>query len=312
QRLSAGPFVEVPPRRRNIRIPVSSRRAAMAGLTLYAPCRRRVLLMHHAGWALVALTGPRSVRGPRAPWAPSTGQGVWDALSEQWEARFGRIDTVAIYQRPQASRSGVSVLLLSEDTPVAFVKLRQDDRLQGAALALSALESRPSPHFEAPVPLATGECGQWRWLAISALPAIPHRPPRRPPLVAIVNDIKERLSGAMPREGAPDHWEPMHGDLTPWNLRRVGLRGLWLLDWESAGWGPPGADLVYYAATASVLLGRGFRRHEGDDEAVQYWQARVARRPITDYDCELNLELRRILAVEGAGPVPSPVPPTDR
>jgi aminoglycoside phosphotransferase (APT) family kinase protein len=48
--------------------------------------------------------------------------------------------------------------------------------------------------------------------------------------------------------GTPAHWRPMHGDFVPWNLREDRTGTLWLLDWEDAGWGPPYADVVRYAA----------------------------------------------------------------
>ena len=49
------------------------------------------------------------------------------------------------------------------------------------------------------------------------------------------------------------HWEPMHGDFTPWNLRTKRNQSLFLIDWEDAGWAPPGADEVYYRVVERVL-----------------------------------------------------------
>jgi aminoglycoside phosphotransferase (APT) family kinase protein len=86
----------------------------------------------------------------------------------------------------------------------------------------------------------------------------------------------------------------MHGDLTPWNLRRVAGR-VWLLDWEAAGWGPPGADLVlWHAAAAAVRGGRG--RPSPFGEAVAFWRGVVSGRGSSPRDRRLSEALDRALA----------------
>ena len=58
----------------------------------------------------------------------------------------------------------------------------------------------------------------------------------------------------------PSHWQPIHGDLVPWNLREDNEGQLWLLDWEDAGWGPPLADYVrYFVAYQSLRWSSGHR-----------------------------------------------------
>jgi len=73
----------------------------------------------------------------------------------------------------------------------------------------------------------------------------------------------------------------MHGDCTPWNLRLVGS-DLFLFDWESAAWGPPGADEVMYRSTAlSLKLEPSAEFQEAAarfPEAVAYWRAHWASR----------------------------------
>ena len=295
--LAAGPFVRVPPRRRNIRVPVPSRRAALAGLALYAPCRFRTLVAHHAGWALVSVLGPRVLPSGRGSWCPPMEPERWETVCEAWRRDIGPFDAVAVYERPQASRSGVSALLLDDGRPKAFVKLRHEGaRLELSERVLTALAAAPSRHFQAPVPLASGADDAWDWLAVSPMPLFPHRPPRRPPLPRIVEDLQDRLAPVLDGRGVPSHWRPMHGDLTPWNLRRVGPWALWLLDWEEVGWGPAGADEVYYAATASVLLGARPPGVAASAEAVAFWRRRVAARPSSDFDRVFNDALAGILA----------------
>ncbi len=302
EELAAGPFVRVPPRRRNIQVPVPSRRAALAGLALYAPCRFRTLVAHHAGWALVGVLGPRVLPSSRGTWQPPLAPDHWEAVCTTWRRELGSFDAVAVYERPQASRSGVSALLLDDGHPKAFVKLRQEcARLELSERVLTALAAAPSAHFHAPEPLAGGTEDGWEWLALSPMPLFPHRPPRHPPLGRIVEDLQDRLAPVLDGSGVPSHWRPMHGDLTPWNLRRVGPWALWLLDWEEVGWGPPRADEVYYAATGSVLLGSRPRAHSADAEAVRFWRRRVGSRPSGDFDRHLNDALVGILAAM-AGP----------
>jgi len=302
ERLAAGPFVRVPPRRRNIQVPVPSRRAALAGLALYAPCRLRTLVAHHAGWALVGVLGPRVLPSSRGPWQPPMAADCWETICDGWRSELGDFDAVAVYERPQASRSGVSALLLTNGHPLAFVKLRQESsRLQLSERVLSALAIAPSRHFHSPAPLAAGSALDWEWLALSPMPLYPHRPAHAPPMARIVEDLQDRLAPVLDGQGVPPHWRPMHGDLTPWNLRRVGPWALWLLDWEEVGWGPPGADEVYYAATASVLLGSRPRAQPEDAEAIRFWRSRVGSRPSGDFDRVLNDALVGILATM-AGP----------
>lgn len=294
--LAAGPFVSFPPRRRNIRVPAHDRRASLAGMALYAPCRPWMLVAHHVGWALVAVLGARMLGRTSTGWQAPTGAAVWTALRQQWADVLGEADGMAVYERPQASRSGFGVLLLRGSRPLAFVKVREaDPGLARAARVLAALRESPSPYFHAPAPLGSGAVGHWKWLAVSTMPSWPHRPARSAPVTAIARDIGHRLSGVLDASAAPAHWLPMHGDLTPWNLRRTGLRSLWLLDWEEATWGPPDADAVYFGLTAAVLFRRPYAGPPASEEAVTYWRERIGSRPVGDFDRGLNAALVRVL-----------------
>jgi hypothetical protein len=262
----------------------------------------RTLVAHHTGWALVGVLGPRVLPSSRGSWQPPMDADRWDAVADSWRKELGDYDAVAVYERPQASRSGVSALLIADGHPKAFVKLRQEaSGLDRSERVLSALAATPSTHFHSPSPLAGGAEGEWEWLALSPMPLFPHRPARRPPVARIVADIQDRLAPVLERTAVPAHWRPMHGDLTPWNMRRVGPRALWLLDWEEVGWGPPGADEVYYSVTASALLGPRRGPQPADAEAVRFWRRRVGSRPSGDFDRVLNVALDGILAAM-AGP----------
>jgi hypothetical protein len=85
----------------------------------------------------------------------------------------------------------------------------------------------------------------------------------------------------------------MHGDLTPWNLRQNPDGTLALVDWESAGWGPPQADeTLFYASSMAVGLRTSPRPVNG--EAVRFWLERIE--PASDgRDARLAVRLRRVL-----------------
>jgi hypothetical protein len=256
-------------------VPLSSRRAALAGLGLYCPSRLRAVWAQRAARAWVALFGPRALPGRSFPWVP-VGDGGWPELSDMWRRELGEFDAVAGYSRTQASRGGVGLLLLRKDSPIAFVKLRQGDdgQLANERCALEAAWKYRPRAFEVPEPLAFGSVGDWQYLAAAALPSGLLRPPRLPPLRAILEEIEAAL-GDLPRPpGTPDHWRPMHGDFAPWNLRQLRGGALVLVDWENAGWAPPGADEVFYRATRAALQHQVADRSDAR-EAVQFWRQRV-------------------------------------
>jgi hypothetical protein len=201
----------------------------------------------------------------------------WTALCTAWEKTLGPFDAQAVYQRPQATRTGLAALLLRAGRPVAFVKLcrAQDDAVTRELRALKALEQSKPTSFSAPRPLISNIDAGWHWLAMTPLPVRFHSPVRRPPLDSILHEVRAALVDIPRPESMPEHWQPMHGDFTPWNLRRVAGSSM-LIDWEEAGWGPPGADKVYYQVTWAVIRGRAVTT-SGNTEAVHFWLDRLAR-----------------------------------
>jgi len=92
------------------------------------------------------------------------------------------------------------------------------------------------------------------------------------------------LTASLTIEGAPPEpgWAPMHGDLTRWNLRTYADGRRVLFDWEHTGWGPPGADLVRYAATSpdptELLSGLDSVTRASCAPAVRHWRNVAERR----------------------------------
>ena len=275
------PHRAFPPGQGNLKIPTSSRRAARAGLALYAPCRPKGRLARWVAWRAVDLAGPRAVPGSPTEWSPPMGVDVWQALASQWTENVGSFDEVAVHERMQASRSGFAALLLSDGHPVGFVKVRDGDDapLLQEFRALTFISSAQPRTFEVPRPLVVDGVEGWNYVLTTALRPDLHRMASEPPLREITAEIRAGLE-ALPRPAdIPPHWEPMHGDLTPWNLRQRRDGTCFLIDWEDAAWAPPGADEVYYRATTLVLRNSPLRSWSAQGrEAADFWQGHLRDR----------------------------------
>ena len=125
--------------------------------------------------------------------------------------------------------------------------------------ALRLLADDPLPGIATPRLVASGRRGDTVWIATSATGLRRQHAAIDEPLRSFEADLAKRLSALdRPADAASDH-VPVHGDLTPWNLRRT-PRGLALFDWEAAGWGPAGSDLAWYRAACASLPRRTLRR----------------------------------------------------
>lgn len=269
-------FKRFPPGTGNLLVPVDSRTAAMAAIALWPACRSTAVWARRLARTAVAIAGPRALPGRARTWTPPPGQDVWDRLVDRWSEVVGSVASWSVYQRPQTERDGFAVLLIEQGRPRGFAKVRAAaDPIAREWRALKAARGARTGAFEVPEPLATGEEDGWHWWLSRSLPVGLHTPPRDPPLEAITAEIHEALAGFPRPEGTPDHWSPIHGDLTPWNLRESSGR-LVLVDWEDAGWGPPRADEVLYRAVVAALGGER-RRVPDAREAIEYW-----RRDTTD------------------------------
>ena len=133
--------------------------------------------------------------------------------------------------------------------------------LRTEATVLRLLEANPLPGIATPKVLAAGtvDCPNpsapggieiIEFVATTSVAIGSQRAAIDAPLRTFAADLAVRLAD-LPRPVDTDpaaidpEVVPVHGDLTPWNLRRT-RRGLALFDWESAGWGAPGSDLDTY------------------------------------------------------------------
>jgi hypothetical protein len=268
---------------------------------MYAACRPQAIWGQRLAAVCVYLLGPRALPGATIDWVPPLSPDSWREAVSLWRDEVGPFDGIAVHQRARSTAQ--TLLLLRAGAPVAFVRMHPGD---GSAMAreadvLTRLATFGTRSFAAPVILSLGERGGWHFLVTEPLAAGMHRPARNPPLAEITTEIGEAL-GDLPRPaGTPDHWRPMHGDLTPWNLRRLRTGILGLYDWEGAGWGPPAADEVLYRAAWAALGRRPLAvAPRAPREAIRFWEERVLGRPVTAErrDRELAEALLRALHAE--------------
>ncbi len=286
-----------PPNAGRLLVPVTSRRAARASMALYPACKRRALVAQRMALVAVRLFGPRGLPGAEGEWQPPMEGEVWDELLDRWRGEIGPFDAHAVHRRSRPDEFGFGLLLLDRGRPRAFVKLRPEDAdLRVEREALGRVAAYGPRHFFAPRIVADGRVGAWSFLATEPLPPRIHRPPRRVDLEAVAGEASEALSGLEPPEGGPREWRPMHGDFTPWNLRRLSDGRLALLDWEEAGYGPPGADVVLYQATRAVIDGRPPPPTDRV-EAVDFWRGSVGARDDSRRDRRLAADVDRALVL---------------
>jgi glycosyltransferase involved in cell wall biosynthesis len=288
--MSEALYKQFPPGLGLLRVPTHSRKAALAGLVMYAPCATRGVLAHRVALLATSIFGPRVLPGRSSVWTPPMPPDVWENLQACWRREVGEFDSMAIYERVQVHRPGLALLLLRHDEPVAFVKLRQvvGTDVRREAAALEALAKYGPSTFFVPNMLGAGSVASWHYVSVEPIPGRRHKVVSHPPIELIAREIRVALADLPKPEGTPSHWVPMHGDLTPWNLRELADRRIVLTDWEESGWGPPGADEILYRATASASLGEASGRSD-DLEAIEFWEKEVCRRP-TNHERDRRLE----------------------
>ena len=149
----------------------------------------------------------------------------------------------------------LTVIKLGEDA--------NDGSLRTEASALELLRANPLPGIATPHVLASGFLRGLpqrpdglrevvEFVATTSIAIGSQRAAIDAPLLTFADDLALRLASLPKLASTPDGAVPVHGDLTPWNLRRT-PRGLALFDWESAGWGVPGSDLATYRRSCDEI-----------------------------------------------------------
>lgn len=292
------PYKDFPPEWGHLMVPVHSRAASLAGLSLFTPCTGRSVWVHRAAWFATRMLSHHALLGRVSHWDNPFAQDTTKLLTNRLETNIGFFDGFAGYQRLQPGRRGFALLLLKGSEPVGFLKLREGESewLGHESEALTSLALAKPTTFSAPSIIDFGSVHEWHFLLTTALPSVPHRVPHAPPIRQIVGEIETALSN-MPRPpSVRDTWRPMHGDLTPWNLRQLPDGRLTLFDWEDASWGPEGADEVLYRATKAALSGRKASPSIAR-EAISFWRSLFTERPVrTKRDRRLKMQVLKALA----------------
>lgn len=266
--------------RGHILVPVGSRASARAGVAMYTPGSRKGEMAQAAAWAAVSLGGARLLPGRAEQWRSAVSPAALEQMLSAVSDAVGSFDGHVVYERREG-RPGLLLLIIRADEPVGFLKaLRsQDGRIAAEVAALELLEAHRPRSFSVPELLVTGRAAdEWSYLVTTPLPPRMHRMQRGAPDGAILDELAMALSPLARPPDTPAHWEPAHGDFTPWNLRRFGDGTQVLIDWEEAGWAPPGSDMVLYLASASALGRPVTGRHIEAGEARDYWLARIRGR----------------------------------
>lgn len=205
--------------------------------------RRRLLDTTGAG--IVRLLGSRVGAHAAEPFWPTQ---TWEELDEELSSALTGLRLVGAVLPRQSGRSRLSLLGQMTGTDVVVKLGAVDAEIRNEADALSLLERNPLPGIATPRPLASGTIhsahGEADYLVTTSIAIRRQHAAIDEPLRTFEHDLSIRLDELAPGDAVPGS-VPVHGDLTPWNLRRT-PRGLALFDWESAGWGPPGADVANY------------------------------------------------------------------
>lgn len=264
-----------PPTLGHIKLPMASRAVARAGIGLYAPCRPLSIALQRAAWAALAVAPVRWLPGRTSTWRPPIEE--WEDLTARLQGQLGGFDGMAVHDRRQSERDGFAVLLTLRGARVAFVKFAREGSaaLATEAAAMTAMNRHRPENLFVPAVSSRGSIAGWEYVAQTPLPDGLHRRPPNPPLQRIVEEIQAGLAELARPEAIPTHWRPMHGDLTPWNLRRLRGGKHALVDWEHASWGPDGADEVLYLAT-SAAVGRKLASRRLTREAIEFWDDRYS------------------------------------
>ena len=258
-------------------VPTSSRGAARAGITLLTACKSRTLFLQRLAWVGISLFGPKAVPGERADIANLIASDDWQLLLDQWSDDVGDFDDMALHLRRPASRHGVSALMTRAGTPVGFVKVRPSNShsLEIERRALQALNGNTTS-FKTPAVVAHGELGDWSYLALTPLPPFIHTTERSADFLTISSEYATLLAESQEPRPHRSDWVPIHGDLTPWNLRQFRGGEIYLFDWENVTWGPPNADLLWYDAAVLIKgLDTELSGNSHSDEVAAYWLDRL-------------------------------------
>ncbi|MFK8025854.1 MAG: phosphotransferase [Ilumatobacter sp.] len=173
---------------------------------------------------------------------------TWEELDDELSSALPGLGLVGAVLPRQPGRRRLSLLGQLTGTEVVVKLGAVDAEIRNEAEALALLERNPLPGIATPRPLGAGTIrganGDADYLVTTSIAIRRQSAAIDEPLRTFEKDLSVRLAELAP-DSAASGSVPIHGDLTPWNLRRT-PRGLALFDWEAAGWGAPGSDIANY------------------------------------------------------------------
>lgn len=197
------------------------------------------------------------VPGRSSEFAPPISEPVWrDLLASLEEAAGARLPEMVVMRPSDPRRARLMWLALDERRRARlFVKLTRNPPNPLARRLLTAL-AVAEPPFWFPRERVGGTVEDppglpWSYAADEPMPAGPHWPARL--TASQRHGLAASISALVPAERVG--LVAVHGDLGPWNVRRLGGGRLAIVDWENATWAPPAADEMWHALTGR-LIGR--------------------------------------------------------
>lgn len=290
-------------RNEHIWVPRSSGRAAAAGMSMHSPCRPVAVFAQRALYGAVRLLGPRVLPGKRASWVDPLPHDTWETFVDEWRQLFGTWDSAALYRRPQSHRTGFAILLLRDGRGAGFVRVTTScDAAQKEFVVMRGVYRARPTTFTVARPAGWGATDEWAWLATESVPNYPLGAVKRADTrTTVITEIGDILDDVLVRtEDTPADWRGSHGDLSPWNLRTEVGGAVRVIDWEDAGFAPPGVDELYGALTAYLTFGSPISCSPSQEAAA--WLRRVisARRAPNEGPTSIN---NRLLAALISAPV---------
>lgn len=260
---------------------------------MFTVSRPRPLLLQRVAFHLVRRLGTRVLLDAKTTWYPPYTAQEWGELNDQWLSSLGRFGAMALYQRRQLNRDGLTLMLTRDSKPLAVVKVRESPSgLDAEQAALAAIDAYRPQSFRAPRPLGSGNVGMLYWSAQDAVFTRPHQPVFDAP-TGVYADIAAALAGVFPVDAAR---VPAHNDLTPWNLRRDSAGRVWLFDWEDCGSALPDSDRAYFCASSNALAGRPMPDDLSAD-VLEHWRRVVADRE-ADNPADAALDAAQMRALQ--------------
>lgn len=200
----------------------------------------------------------RMVPGSDIVWEPAIEREQFAEWLSRAEDSMGCHIPWWVVQLPQdRRRRRFNLLLLNADrVPVGFAKFTMNVSNPMSLKALERFGSEPPRSFWAPKLVLAEQLGSYSSVLTTAMPNRPHRPAHldRECRRAILHEIRVRLDDLSTSEVT------MHGDFSPWNVRRFSGGDVAVVDWEEVTSGVAGADELWYLIWTLGMRQNGLQR----------------------------------------------------